>query len=415
MSNNTEPIKPVKNLIDFDLLTYYNTKLKTYLTTLLSKKQDTLDSTNIKTINGESILGSGDIKAGNPNANVEAVDTSDIIDDVISNENSKYELPIASDTTLGGVKVGTSLGSTYAPIGINHTTGEIGVNYSDLNELPIAGLSTIGGVKVGTYISTTKYSKIAINESTGEIGLNYGNGLTTSSGTLTLNVGYGLEFNTEGKLCVSSGNGSGSNYTLPKAGTTVLGGVIVGTTFSTGMSYAKLGINESTGEIGINYGKGLTTDGLGLKLNIGTGANYYGISVNNSGYICVDAGEGLAVNEDKGIYINYGDGLDINSSGQLYATSNKQIINTEEDNITLTNNNYYKKINTSSEITINLEPVENNIVTNYCIEFTTADTGTTITLPNTIKWINGNIPVFENGFTYQISIVNNLGIFAKYA
>lgn len=372
MSNNTEPIKPVKNLIDFDLLTYYNTKLKTYLTTLLSKKQDTLDSTNIKTINGESILGSGDIKAGNPNANVEAVDTSDIIDDVISNENSNYELPIA-------------------------------------------GLSTLGGVKVGTYISTVKYSKIAINESTGEIGLIYGNGLTTSSGHLTLNIGYGLEFDTDGKLCASSSNGSDSNYTLPKAGTTVLGGVIVGTTFSTGMSYAKLGINESTGEIGINYGKGLTTDGLGLKLNIGTGDNYYGVSVNNSGYICVDAGDGLAVNEDKGIYINYGDGLDINSNGQLYATSNKQIINTEEDNITLTNNNYYKKINTSSEITINLEPVENNIVTNYCIEFTTADTGTTITLPNTIKWLNGNIPVFENGFTYQISIVNNLGIFAKYA
>lgn len=406
MSNNTEPIKPVKNLIDFDLLTYYNTKLKTYLTTLLSKKQDTLDSTNIKTINGESILGSGDIKAGNPNANVEAVDTSDIIDDVISNENSNYELPIASDTTLGGVKIGSGL--TIGSDGTLSTSG-------DGLDLPIASLGTLGGVKVGTYISTTKYSKIAINESTGEIGLNYGNGLTTSSGSLTLNVGYGLEFDNDGKLCASSSNGSGSNYTLPIAGTTVLGGVIVGTTFSTGMSYAKLGINYSTGEIGINYGKGLTTDGLGLKLNIGTGANYYGISVNNSGYICVDAGEGLAVNEDKGIYINYGDGLDINSNGQLYATSNKQIINTEEDNITLTNNNYYKKINTSSEITINLEPVENNIVTNYCIEFTTADTGTTITLPNTIKWLNGNIPVFENGFTYQISIVNNLGIFAKYA
>ena len=51
---------------------------------LANGKQDKLVSgTNIKTVNGESILGSGDITiSGGSDANVQAVDTGDILDDV---------------------------------------------------------------------------------------------------------------------------------------------------------------------------------------------------------------------------------------------------------------------------------------------------------------------------------------------
>ena len=51
----------------------------------LNNKQDKLISgTNIKTINNTSILGSGNItiESGNSDANVQAVDTGDILDDV---------------------------------------------------------------------------------------------------------------------------------------------------------------------------------------------------------------------------------------------------------------------------------------------------------------------------------------------
>lgn len=54
----------------------------------LSRKQDKLTSgTNIKTINGESIIGSGDItiSGGTSDANVQAVDTGDVIYDVAVN------------------------------------------------------------------------------------------------------------------------------------------------------------------------------------------------------------------------------------------------------------------------------------------------------------------------------------------
>ena len=55
---------------------------------LANGKQDKLVSgTNIKTINGESILGSGDItiEGGDSDANVQAVDTGDVLDDVAVN------------------------------------------------------------------------------------------------------------------------------------------------------------------------------------------------------------------------------------------------------------------------------------------------------------------------------------------
>ena len=67
---------------------------------ILSNKQDTLVSgTNIKTINGTSILGSGDISVGNPNANVQAVDTTDTVDDV----NVSYATTAYVDGLIGDI------------------------------------------------------------------------------------------------------------------------------------------------------------------------------------------------------------------------------------------------------------------------------------------------------------------------
>lgn len=94
----------------------------------------------------------------------------------------------------------------------------------------------------------------------------------------------------------------------------------------------------------------------------------------------------------------------------------KYIVETTDDNIILDNNKYYKKTNVSSNINISLNiPDDNTVFTSFAIEFTTSDSGTSVSLPNTIKWLNGELPIFENNFTYQISIMNNLGVCAKYA
>ena len=94
----------------------------------------------------------------------------------------------------------------------------------------------------------------------------------------------------------------------------------------------------------------------------------------------------------------------------------KYIVETTDDNITLENNKYYKKTNVSSNIIINLNmPEDNTVFTSFSIEFTTSSSGTSVSLPNIIKWLGGELPTFENDFTYQISICNGLGVCAKYA
>ena len=91
---------------------------------------------------------------------------------------------------------------------------------------------------------------------------------------------------------------------------------------------------------------------------------------------------------------------------------NKQLIASTESSMTLSPNIYYRNTNADlSTLTITLGSVSNsNIINEYFVEFTTSSSGTTISLPSTIKWANGETPTFEASTTYQISIVNNLGV-----
>ena len=91
---------------------------------------------------------------------------------------------------------------------------------------------------------------------------------------------------------------------------------------------------------------------------------------------------------------------------------NKQLITSTSSTMTLSPNIYYRNTSTSlSTLTITLGSITNsNIINEYFVEFTTSSSGTTISLPSTIKWANGEAPTFEASTTYQISIVNNLGV-----
>lgn len=91
---------------------------------------------------------------------------------------------------------------------------------------------------------------------------------------------------------------------------------------------------------------------------------------------------------------------------------NKQLITSTASTMTLSPNIYYRNTSTSlSTLTIKLGSIANsNIINEYFVEFTTSSSGTTISLPSAIKWANGETPTFEASTTYQISIVNNLGV-----
>ena len=84
--------------------------------------------------------------------------------------------------------------------------------------------------------------------------------------------------------------------------------------------------------------------------------------------------------------------------------------------MTLTPNVYHRNTSTSlASLTITLGSVTDNTILNeYFVEFTTRSAGTTVNLPSGIKWFNDETPTFEASTTYQISIINNLGVIAKF-
>lgn len=97
--------------------------------------------------------------------------------------------------------------------------------------------------------------------------------------------------------------------------------------------------------------------------------------------------------------------------------ANKKLTTSTSSSMTLSPNIYYRNTNTSlSSLTITLGSVSNSYIINeYFVEFTTRSSGTTVSFPSAIKWVNGTAPTFEAGCTYQVSIVNNLGTYIKFA
>lgn len=151
---------------------------------------------------------------------------------------------------------------------------------------------------------------------------------------------------------------------------------------------------------------------MGIKIIDITGLNRFLTNVKE--YI-----ENLLISKQdtliSGTTIKSVNGESILGSGNL-SIGNKSLITTTDNDISLLPNIYYRKTNQSSSLTITLAAATNtNILNEYLIEFTTAITGTTVSFPSSIKWTNGEKPKFDPDSTYQVSIVNNLGVCIKFA
>ena len=110
-----------------------------------------------------------------------------------------------------------------------------------------------------------------------------------------------------------------------------------------------------------------------------------------------------------------GNGDIVIEGSTLLGNIQKPVIKINDNTVSISPNIYYIIEVVFDSLLINLEPPTNDELLNeYVIEFTTSENNTQISLPNSIKWSGGNIPVFENNTTYQISIINNLGIWVKF-
>lgn len=117
--------------------------------------------------------------------------------------------------------------------------------------------------------------------------------------------------------------------------------------------------------------------------------------------------------------------------GTQAAVSNSGTVQNAVFNFTIPSSNYPIVNQTSStasiapgvlnlwgevaSLTITLAtPTDNTIVNEYMIQFTSGSTATTLSLPSSIVWAElcGSLNV-EASKTYQISIVNNIGVWAS--
>lgn len=82
--------------------------------------------------------------------------------------------------------------------------------------------------------------------------------------------------------------------------------------------------------------------------------------------------------------------------------------------VALQPNKYYKAGTVASlEITL-AAPTDTTVENEYMIEFTSGATATTLSLPADIQWYKGEVPTIEANMVYQISIINNLGVWGAF-
>lgn len=61
---------------------------------------------------------------------------------------------------------------------------------------------------------------------------------------------------------------------------------------------------------------------------------------------------------------------------------------------------------------VSLAQGTSGVVSEYMLEFTVTGDNFTLRLPASVRWLDGEAPDWESGYTYQVSILNNMAISA---
>lgn len=197
-----------------------------------------------------------------------------------------------------------------------------------------------------------------------------------------------------GQSILGSGNiqiNSGSNYELPAATTTTRGGIKIGSGVivdNTDVLHAK--VNESTG---------LSITNNGIEIKLGTG-----LKVGNQNRIETNLKtiNGQAIEGSGNIEIQGGGGSSSGNGAYVEVDHG-----TSDTIFTLTPNTFHVWDEVAS-LDLTLGSKISGIANEYLFQFTSGSTATTLSLPDDIKWIDGEAPNIEPNIIYQVSILKSL-------
>lgn len=113
------------------------------------------------------------------------------------------------------------------------------------------------------------------------------------------------------------------------------------------------------------------------------------------------SGKGTKALTDNGQYAEFAKPTKVESGGS--GTVTKQL-----------NPNTFYEFGECSSLTITLASETSGIANEYMFEFVSGTTATVLSVPESIKWAGGSAPTIEASKTYQVSIVNNLAVYAAF-
>lgn len=113
----------------------------------------------------------------------------------------------------------------------------------------------------------------------------------------------------------------------------------------------------------------------------------------------------IKFNDGKTFQQKYNDGELKGANGKNYSV---EVVESTTTTLEIQANKFYK-FEEVSELNLTLAEITDNTQLNeFMFEFTSGETATTLTLPDTVKWLE--TPTIEANKIYQCSIVDNIGI-----
>ena len=359
----------------------------------ISGKQDKLTSgTNIKTVNSNSLLGSGNISVGTI-TKVQANGT-----DVASSGTAN--IPAASTSAYGVTKLSSATNSTSTSLAA--TASAVKSAYDLANGKWTYNADTIKAVKVNNAVAADSASSVAWS------------GVTSTPTSLS---GYGItdaytKSTADGKFIT----GARSAYDVNKL-------------YNAGIHMVASGSNVPCGS---NYGVCLTLPYRGLYNNSKPdfGAQIFlpngdDETKPNSMYFRTaladtwNAWQEVATKGSLATVATSGSYNDLSNKPTIpaaykgnYSTS---ALTASSTSFTLNPNTYYTITPSSASTrTFSFGSATSGIVNEYIVEINMSSYAPTIAFPSSVVWANETAPEYTKGKKYIISIVNNYAVFAEF-